>query len=53
MSQTAFAPPGTDAPAVLPAAVALAVLAARPQRTAGSQPAAAVVLVEIDTRAVA
>jgi hypothetical protein len=53
MSEVTFVPPGTDAPAVLPAAVALAALAARPQRIAGTQPAAAVVLVEIDTKAVA
>lgn len=51
MSEAAFAPPGTEPSAVLPAALALAVLAARPMRVAGSQPAAAVVLVEIDTRA--
>ena len=49
----AFAPPGTEAPAVLPVALAMAFLAIRPQRVAGRQPSAAVVLVEIDTRAVA
>jgi hypothetical protein len=53
MSETAFAPPGTEPPSVLPAALALAALAARPQRDAGGQPSAAVVLVEIDTRAAA
>ena len=52
MSQAAFAPPGTEPPAVLPSPLALAVLAARPVRAAGSQPGATVVLVEIDTRAV-
>ncbi len=53
MSAGAFAPPGTEPPAVLPSTLALAVLAARPVRAAGSQPGAIVVLVEIDTRAVA
>jgi hypothetical protein len=51
MSHAAFAPPGTEAPAVLPVAVALAALAARPQRHAGGQPTAAIVLIEIDARA--
>jgi hypothetical protein len=51
MSGAAFAPPGTDAPAVLPSALATAALSARPARAAGTQPGAAVVLVEIDTRA--
>ena len=46
----AFAPPGTEAPAVLPALLATAVLASRPVRVAGSQPVAAIVLVEIDVR---
>jgi len=46
----AFAPPGTEPLAVLPAAWALAVLAARPVRVAGGQPVAAIVLVEIDVR---
>jgi len=46
----AFAPPGTEAPAVLPAAWALAALASRPVRVAGGQPGAAIVLVEIDVR---
>ena len=46
----AFAPPGTEAPAVLPSAWALAVLAARPVRVAGSQPVAVIVLVEADVR---
>ncbi len=51
MSADAFAPPGAEAPAVLPAALAVAVLSSRPARAAGGQPGAAVVLVEIDTRA--
>lgn len=51
MSGTGFAPPGTEPPAVLPATLALAVLSARPARTAGGQPRAAIVLVEIETRA--
>ncbi len=45
-----FAPPGTEPPAVLPAAWALAALASRPVRVAGGQPVAAIVLVEIDAR---
>lgn len=49
----AFSPPGTEAPAVLPAALALAFLSSRPQRVAGGQPGAALILVEIDTRAAA
>lgn len=42
--------PGTEAPAALPAAMALAVQSARPMRVAGGQPVAAVVLIEIDTK---
>lgn len=42
--------PGTEAPAALPAALALAVQSARPMRVAGGQPVAAVVLIEIDTK---
>ena len=46
----ACAPPGTEPPAVLPAAWALAVLASRPVRVAGGQPGSLIVLVEIDVR---
>lgn len=46
----AFAPAGVEAPAVLPAAFVLAALAARPMRQAGGEPAAAVVLVEIEQK---
>ena len=46
----AFAPPGIEPPAVLPAAWSLAVLAVRPVRTAGGQPIAALVLVEFEVR---
>lgn len=45
-----FAPPAAEAPAVLPDAFVLAALAARPARTAGNQPVAAVVLVEIEQK---
>lgn len=45
-----FAPPAAEAPAVLPAGFELAALAARPVRTAGGQPVAAVVLVEIEQK---
>jgi hypothetical protein len=46
----AFAPPATEAPAALPAAFELAALSVRPTRTAGGQPAAAVVLVELEQK---
>lgn len=48
----AFDTPGSEAPAVIPAAFEQAALAARPQLTAGAQPAAAVVLVAFDARGV-
>ncbi len=43
-------PPATEAPAALAADAGFAVLAARPVRTAGGQPDAAIVLVEIETK---
>lgn len=46
----ALAPEATEAPAVLPAALSLAALAARPVRTAGGQPVAAVVLLDVETK---
>ena len=46
-------PPGTEAPATLPAAESFAALAARPTRAAGSQPVAAVVLIDIETKGLA
>jgi hypothetical protein len=47
-----FAPPADVAPATLPATFALAGVAVRPSRAAGGQPAAVVVLIEIQTRPV-
>ncbi len=46
-------PPGTEAPATLPAAESVAALAVRPTRAAGSQPVAAVVLIDIETKGLA
>ena len=43
-------PLGTEAPATLPAAESFAALAVRPTRAAGSQPVAAVVLIDIETK---
>ena len=46
----AFAAPALYAPALLPPDFAQAELAARPTRTAGGQPSAAVLLVEIEVQ---
>ena len=46
----AIEPPASEAPAALPAAESFAVLAVRPTRVPGSQPTAAVTLVEIDSK---
>lgn len=48
-----FAPPALHAPALLPPGFVLAELAARPTRTPGGQPAAAVLLVEIEVQGMA
>lgn len=45
-----FGPTGVVAPATLPAGIELASLASRPARTAGGQPLAAIVLLEIETK---
>lgn len=49
----AIEPPGTNAPAALSAAGSFAALAVRPTRAPGGQPAAAVILVEIDSKGLA
>lgn len=46
----AFAPPALYPPAMLPPGQVQAELAARPTRTPGDQPAAAVLLVEIEVQ---
>ena len=46
-------PPGTEAPATLPKAEFFAALAVCPTRVAGSQPVAAVVLIDIETKGLA
>ena len=46
-------PPGAEAPATLPAAESFASLAFRPTRAAVSQPVAAVVLIDIETKGLA
>lgn len=48
-----FDAPAAEAPALLPAALVEASLAARPTRTPGDQPRAAVLLVEIDMQGLA
>lgn len=46
----AIEPPGIDAPAALSGGAAFAALAVRPTRAPGGQPAAAIILVEIDSK---
>lgn len=46
----AFASPASTAPATLPDSLVLAMLASRPIRIAGPQPAAAVVLLDIEVK---
>jgi hypothetical protein len=46
----AFASPTGTAPATLPDSLVLAMLASRPTRIAGPQPAAAVVLLDIEVK---
>ena len=45
-----LAAPGTEAPAVLPDALVLAALAARPVLAQGDPPGAVVILVEIEAK---
>ena len=45
-----FGPAGVVATATLPPALELATLSSRPSRSAGSQPLAAIVLLEIETK---
>ena len=47
---TAFAPQASTTPAALPDLYALAALAARPQRSAGPQPTAAIILLDIEAK---
>ena len=51
--ESAFGTPASTAPAMLPPSLETAALAARPQRTAGGQPVAAIVLLDIETKGLA
>jgi hypothetical protein len=51
--ETAFGTPASTTPAVLPSSFETAALAARPQRSAGGQPVAAIVLLDIETKGLA
>lgn len=46
----AIEPPGIDTPAALSDEAAFAALAVRPTRAPGGQPAAAIILIEIDSK---